>query len=362
MADAILESLTDQVLRPLTGEVGEDLAQTSSSELIQIRNQFNDSSRDFRLLYENGRLILAERSKDLWAAWALVGGLLWSKQFEASDAFAASCRIIHGLCENYWGRLYPESRGLRSTLLMQIAKWWNTFVVRCSENADPENLRIGREELAALQDFLIRVTDGNTDQDKIRVLPVLGTLPQIVRSLESNGTPAAMSATAGENGAAPQREEASQPAAQGSEQPSSAAPPATPMTADYLDKAFEKSCEKIRSGQVEEALSSFQHALRGFGDYAAQFRGRVLLGELYLRANLPTHAKRVLQYSHDEIEKIRLPDWDPKLCSRLWSSLIQAHQKTKDEKPNDKLLSDLFANLCRIDPATASALEPIKGS
>ena len=70
MGDQVLDGLTEQVLRPLSGEVGEDLAQTSSVELIQIRNQFNDSSRDFLILYENGRVILAERSKDLWAACA----------------------------------------------------------------------------------------------------------------------------------------------------------------------------------------------------------------------------------------------------------------------------------------------------
>ena len=135
-----------------------------------------------------------------------------------------------------------------------------------------------------------------------------------------------------------------------------------PRVVDSLDHAFEKACEKIRAGSIDEALSGFQTTLRHHGEFAAQFRGRVFLGELYLRAGLPTHAKRVLQYTHDEIEKIRLPDWDPKLCSRLWSNLIQSHQKSKDEKPNDKLLADLFTNLCRIDPARAASLEPIKTS
>lgn len=368
MADQVLDGLTEQVLRPLSGEVGEDLAQTSSIELIQIRNQFNDSSRDFRLLYENGRTILAERSKDLWAAWALVGGLLWSKQFDSTEAFAASCKIVQGLCEKYWQRIYPESRGLRSTLLMQIAKWWNTFAVRCTEGADPAALKAGHDALVALQQHLLSVTDGNTDHDKARVLPALSTLPTIIgtlaKFLSEPATGQAASSSTGEQQVAvasattenghPQRESSTSSSTQ--EEVSAAAP----RVVDSLEKAFEKACEKIRGGSVEEALTGFQATLRHHGEFAAQFRGRVFLGELYLRAGLPTHAKRVLQYTHDEIEKIRLADWDPKLCSRLWSNLIQSHQKAKDEKPNDKLLADLFTNLCRIDPSTAASLEPIK--
>jgi len=366
MADQVLEGLTEQVLRPLSGDVGEDLGQTSSIELIQIRNQFNDSSRDFRLLYENGRTILAEKSKDLWAAWALVGGLLWSKQFDSTEAFATSCKIVQGLCEKYWHRIYPESRGLRSTLLMQIAKWWNTFAVRCTEGADPAALKAGHDALVALQQYLLSVTDGNTDHDKARVLPALSTLPTIIGTLAkfldasvsasaspSTGEQQSAVATATSENGHPSRESSSATSAQEESSPA-------PRIVDSLEKAFEKACEKIRSGSVEEALTGFQATLRNHGEFASQFRGRVFLGELYLRAGLPTHAKRVLQYTHDEIEKIRLADWDPKLCSRLWSNLIQSHQKAKDEKPNDKLLADLFTNLCRIDPSTAASLEPIK--
>ena len=368
MGDQVLDGLTEQVLRPLSGDVGEDLAQTSSIELIQIRNQFNDSSRDFRILYENGRVILAERSKDLWAAWALVGGLLWSKQFDSTEAFATSCKIVDGLCEQYWSKIYPESRGLRSTLLMQIAKWWNTFAVRCTEGADPVAVKAGHDALVALHQFLLNSTEGNTDHDKARVLPALATLPQIIGTLAkflasgaagpaSTGEQqmAVASATTG-NGQSSRESSSSEY----SQEESSGS--AQPRVVDSLEKAFEKACEKIRTGSVDEALSGFQATLRNHGEFAAQFRGRVFLGELYLRAGLPTHAKRVLQYTHDEIEKIRLADWDPKLCSRLWSNLIQSHQKAKDEKPNDKLLADLFTNLCRIDPSTAASLEPIKTS
>jgi hypothetical protein len=360
MADQILESLIEQVLRPLSGEVGEDLAQTSSMELIQIRNQFNDSNRDFRLLYETGRVILSEKSKDLWAAWALAGGLLWSKQFESAEGFVASSQIVRQLCERYWAKLYPESRGLKSTLLSQIAKWWNTFVERCTEGADKDLLKAGRDEVSALHQFLLSVTDGNTDQDKARVLPVLQTLPVIVRRLNTvvnpGGTSAETSAAATTGQAPPARAESSSTPAAGTTEPASS------RVSEGLDQAFAKACDRIRAGAVEDALNDFQANLVTFAEFANQFRGRVMLGELYLRAGLPTHAKRVLQYTHDEIDKIRLPEWDPKLCSRLWSNLIQAHQKcAKDEKADEKLLGTLFANLCRIDPAKAVSLEPIKG-
>lgn len=362
MIDPVLESLSTHVVAPLSDDVGEDLSRSSSIELIQIRNQFNDSSKDFGVLYENGRLILTEKSKDLWAAWALVGGLLWSKQFDPVQAFAVSCQVVHQLCEKYWDKLYPESVGLRSTLLLQMAKWWNTFIVRCSEGANAELLKVGYDELQALQQFLATATPGENDQAKARAMPVLNTLPQLIRALGPlagvGKAAASESEQSSSNGAG--ASSSAKPAETDDDEDESDEKESAPRGPDALEKSFQKAADLVSGGKVEAGLNHFRATLNRYGGFADQFRGRVMLGELYLKARLPTHAKRVLQYAHEEIDSIRLPDWDPALCSRLWSNLMRAHLDTKEERPSEKLLSELFAQLCRIDPATAANLDPVK--
>lgn len=354
--DQALEALADVVVRPLSGDVGDDLAQTESKELLYIRNQFNEANRDFLKLLETGRVVLAEKSKDLWAAWALVGGLLWSKQYDQTEGFVVSCKVVRGLCEQFWDKLFPESRGLKNTLLTQIAKWWNTFIVRCSEGASRTLLKEAHDELTALQASLLKAIDGATDAEKQKVLPFLGTLSQVVRALAGIVAPESVQSTSAPEGNG--RPES--PTAGGA----AAARPAdeAQRNAGSLDQAFEHALARLREGATDAGLREFQETLKSFGELAAQVRGRVLLGELYLRAGLPLHAKRVLQYTHDEVEKIKLSDWDPRLCSRLWSNLIQANLRVKEEKPNEKLLQEIFGSLCRIDPATAATLEPIKNT
>ena len=361
-SDPVLESLASQVLAPLSGDVGEDLSQTSSSDLIEIRNQFTDRSRDFPRLFEVGREILANQSKDLWALWALVGGLLWSKQFDQAQSFACSCRIVTGFCERYWAKFYPDSLGLRNTLLSNINKWWNTYLVRSSDGADPQVLREAFEEIRKLEQLLKDSVGGEDPQDNARRFPMLANLKQVSQTLESlvqskpEDTPAP---PAGDSAPATQEDAKAAPPA--TEQPAATASDVPPPAPQALDVAFETALRGMSEGQTAQALQTFQQSLERQGEFSARFRGQVLLGELYLKAGLPTHAKRVLQHAHDQINEIRLPQWEPKLCTRLWSALIEANQKLeKDEKPDGKLLADLFAQICRIDPATAAELQPLR--
>lgn len=358
--DQTLEALADSVLRPLPGEVGDDLAQTNSPEFLFIRNQYDDKQRrNFSELFEKGEMVLRDRSKDLWAAWALVGGLLWSKRFDRAEGFAASCRAIRRLCERYWDQMYPQQRSLRNTLLDQIAIWWNTYVVTASEGAPRALLAQAMEDLVALQQHLFRVTEGASESEKQKEFRCLGTIGQVIRGLSAIVTPAASQAAAPAGPADTNgQSEATLPAPAAAT--SATEPAARATTGESLEAAFERSLTRLKEGKTEQGLMEFQERLKACGRLSDRVRGRVLLGELYLKAGLSTHAKRVLQYTHDEVEKIKLSDWDPVLCSRLWSNLIQAHQKAKDEKPNENLLAELFANLCLIDPATAASLEPIK--
>jgi hypothetical protein len=356
--DQALESLVETVVRPLSGDVGQDLALTESRELIFIRNQFNESKRDFGKLQEVGKTVLAEQSKDLWAAWAFVTGLLWSRQFDQTEGFVASCKTMRGLCERYWEKLYPDDKPtLKNTLVVQMARAWSKYLEHYSEGASRQLLKEAHEELVGLQAALMESAKGDTVVEKQNNLTCLREIANVVKTLEVIVNPAAAAAAAAAPAEAPP--ERPTPPAAASRVEAATPPSHGGPNHPSLTQAFERALARLREGATDAGLREFQETLSSFGELADQVRGRVLLGELYLRAGLPLHAKRVLQYTHEEIEKIKLSEWDPKLCSRLWSNLIQASLRVKEEKSDDNLLGQLFASLCRIDPATAASLEPI---
>lgn len=355
--------MVDLLAQPLAGDVGDDLERTNAPEYYFLKSQLDEQQRPkFSEMFEKGEWVLRERSKDLRAGWALAGGLMWSNRFNQAEGFATSCRAIRLLCENFWEQMYPRDLKLRNVLLGRVAKWWDNYVSKC-EGAPRSLLQEAREELVGLRQYLYSVTPGGTEAEKRNALPSLGAFDKIVQGLNGIVMPAA---TRTEAQAAPTPAPA---AANGQPESTSTSTSSTPperaeeavkLSADSLEVAFERAMERFKEGRTEQGLLEFQERLKSCGRLADRVRGRVFLGELYLKAGLSTHAKRVLQYTHEEVDKIKLSDWDPALCSRLWSNLIQAHQRAKDEKPNDNLLADLFANLCLIDPATAASLEPIK--
>lgn len=361
-----LEMVSGQVLAPLSGEVGKNLVEEGSPALIQIRNQFNDPSKDFRKLLDLGQEILSNQSKDLWALWALVSGLLWSKQYDPAHSFVFSSKIVHEFCRKYWKECYPDSLGLRNTLLANIVKSWRNYLERFSEQADDQLLSKARDEIAGLDTFLRQEISGDA-QEQLRRLPCLGGLAEISRLLSARTSQTSPPSPASGNGAKTTPYEPSTGTVNldrllESSASSSAGATAPPVVAlRPLETEYERALAMIANGQTDQGLESFTQALARCGEFAEQFRGQVLLGELYLKASLPTHAKRVMQHCHERIKEITLPLWDPKLCSRLWSGLITAHRTIEsEEKPDKKLLADLFSQICRIDPKTAATLPPLR--
>lgn len=354
---AALEPILGQVLSPLANEVGEDLSQTVSPDLTLIRNKFNDPRQDFGAMLEVGRKVLAEQSKDMWALWAFNGGILWSKQFDVAEGFAASTESVASFCEKYWDGCFPRELRLRNTLLAGIVKWWNGYTSREAASAPKEWIAEAAANVSRLCDFLVAKVGGGDERQAGQQLPILAGLKQLRLTLEAATRPAA---SPGGNGAASAEAPHAKAESEDAEEVAEEAPAAKGPTVG-LDAAFRQALKRLERGERAEALSEFQRCLDGQGEFAAQFRGQVLLGELYLKAGLATHAKRVLQHAHDQIEKIRLPQWEPRLCSRLWTALIDAHQRIAgEEKPDGKLLSELFAQICRLDPARAAALEAVR--
>lgn len=330
--------------------------------MTKVRNQYADTRKDFALLLELGRNVLAERSKDFYALWALASGLVWSKQVEQAEGFSGSCRLVADFCDRYWAKAYPAADGERNTLLQKIAGGWSNYLKSKGDTTPAEHLRSAADSLGRLTEFLKNAL-ALEERDLAEKFPSLLELRQVHQNLVLRTKPATppsapLAASSRVSAAVPSSTNG-EGAAAVAEPAESAEGPPRPVSSS-LEKAFERARERITQGDSAAALEEFQRVLELQGEFAGQFKGQVYLGELFLQANLLTHAKRVLQYTHEQIDKIRLPQWDPKLCTRLWSALIDAHQREGVEKPDNKLLSDLFAQMCRLDPGRAASLEPLR--
>lgn len=364
--DKLLGEILERALSPLADEVGVDLAADSPEELTPLRDQFSQGTRDFPQLLDLGRHILAERSKDLWALWALVGGVLWSQRFEANASLAATCKLTREFCKRYWKSMYPASIGLRNTLMANIVKWWNTFLVQRGPELDPALLRQCSRELKSLSDFLVRQL-GADEEDARRKFPMLpglaytGEAMIAVASRPTGVAAPAVSPTPAFQATPPVAEASdpppaaddwweSDPLAEFGETDSAPAAETVPNSApavDPLDAAFAEALRGVQAGQAQASLQAFEKQLEQWPSFAAQFRANVMLGELYMRAGNPQKARRILEFLHHELPHIRLSDWEPELCGRLWRNLVQAIQ-SGGASDAESIRSQALLNLHRI--------------
>lgn len=372
-SDKQLAEIIEQALAPLDSEVGTDLAAENPAELTHIRDEFSQSNRDFPQLLELGQGILTGRSKDLWALWALVGGILWSQRFEPNNALAATCRLTCELCKRYWKKMYPNSIGLRNTLMANIVKWWNTFLIQKGSQLDPTLLRQCSRELQSLSEFLVRQVGAN-ESDARRKFPMLPGLAYV-----AEGMITLASRPPGQAPAVPAPQAEPSPAARAAAQPKSETAAedwwetdslaefdldgegldgdatetiVTEPTAnqDSLEQAFLEALRGIQAGQAMQSVQRFEKLLENQRSLAAHFRGQVMLGELYLRAGDARLARRTLEQLHHMTAHIRLSDWEPELCTRLWETLLQSLQSGGTTSDGESLAAEANLQLHRIHP------------
>lgn len=358
----MLEDIIGQTLAPLPDDVGVDLAANSPAELTPIRDQFSQSNRNFRELFDLGHTILASRSKDLWALWALTGGMLWSQQFEPTPALAASCRICSELCKRYWKKLHPQSIGLRNTLLANITKWWSGYLMQFGDRIDQQVLRQCARELQSLSGFLVTQV-GADEADARRKFPMLTNLAHVSEAMIAVASRPATRVTE------PQLETVrSQPQSQPQQSDdwwesdslaefelpeddalqTIASPPPPAPQADPIGQAYAQALHGIQTGQAAASLQRFEKLVEQSDSFAARFRGQMMLGELYLRAGDAKTARRVLEYLHRQLAHIQLIDWEPELCRRLWNTLLQSLHGTGTAADTDPLHAEVSLQLHRL--------------
>ena len=354
-----LEGLVATCVAPLSGPTpaGKDLADGDVSQDSVARQRqrivaaFQDSRNvDWNQVYDDGLSILRGESKDFYALWAVLAPLPQVRGYGFAGV-ATSVEMCNSVTQRYWDSLYPAlPAGLtrRVAILNQLVRRWTSFVGKAeAKEGDVPAIAKIHELLPEFEGQLAEhIPDGSR--------PNIGELKQRISALHAH-----FQSVAVEEDEDTPPEEGAPTAEDGDGGVRSAH--AGGGRAD-LEKSFAASLRMI-SSRPERSLSSFQEVVNSLPTRAGKFRGQVYLGELYLKAGHAKLARRMLSFLNDESRTIKLDEWEPELCGKLWATLHQAMTIEQEEGGGDsikdaaKKLEELFADVCRVDAKQAATLK-----
>lgn len=332
------------------GQAGRDLAvghvgsDDGAEKLQRIKQAFQDSRNvDWNEIHNDGLAILGEESKDLFALWAMLAPLP-IVQGHGFSGVAVSLQACNLFIEDYWESMFPllpDGLKLRASIFTQMVHRWTTFVKRATPT-EADSLAINTIA-GQLEEFEQKVYNHFPKQ----IAPQFGELRQLIKVFAQRFAPA-------EDQTA---EEAEAPAE--AESPPASGAHAGP-SADELERAYVAALSRIAS-RPEQALREMSAIVDQQPTTAGKFRGQVYLGELYLRAGHSQLARQLLSFLEEECGRIKLEDWEPVLCGKLWSTLYQAlvaeHGGGDPPKDVKEKLNDLFGRVCRVDAKQAIVLK-----
>ncbi len=132
-----------------------------------------------------------------------------------------------------------------------------------------------------------------------------------------------------------------------------------PSPEDPLSQSIATARSLLAASKSSEAIQELTRAAESAAGMRAYFRARLALAEVLCDAARPAVAVPLL----DELETLaanhRLIEWEPDLALSLFRQLYQALQKArpKPTPEEQRRLSDLFGQLCRLDPGAAMQLD-----
>ena len=127
---------------------------------------------------------------------------------------------------------------------------------------------------------------------------------------------------------------------------------------DALAEAVDQARKLLAEAKGEEAVKRLSQAM----DESAgrrRFRAQLALAGFCLDMNKLALAGSLLEGLEAVIEKYQLDEWEPDLAGRTMADLYSCLCKAKPKPTPDDLKrqADVFARLCRLDPAAALKLE-----
>ncbi len=136
-----------------------------------------------------------------------------------------------------------------------------------------------------------------------------------------------------------------------------------------LAERFEVAKQLVTSGEVGDGLAVAVALANRGADARMRFRARLAAARLAIQGNQLAIARPMLELLAAEVERFGLEEWEPKLATDVFTSLLICLQAVKDRPsgptpPGTKAepraevarFAELFDKLCRLDPAAAMGL------
>jgi type VI secretion system protein VasJ len=130
-----------------------------------------------------------------------------------------------------------------------------------------------------------------------------------------------------------------------------------------LSEDLQKAFELISRKDLKGALEILQEGMDSDFSYRRRFIRRLTAGKYCLQLGQPLWAKALLEKLNEEIEKVSLQEWDPKICIQIWKALYQCYKRllsSKKIKQKDSLeerMEELRSKLFQHNIKSAIAIE-----
>ena len=128
---------------------------------------------------------------------------------------------------------------------------------------------------------------------------------------------------------------------------------------DTLATAISEARKLLSEAKGEDAVGRLSLAMETSAGRRERFRAQLALARFCLDMNKLSLAGSLLEGLEQVIEEYRLGDWEPELAGQALGSLYTCLRRLKPKPTPDDLkrTADVFARLCRLDPASALKLE-----
>ncbi|HLV33296.1 MAG TPA: type VI secretion system protein TssA [Chitinispirillaceae bacterium] len=115
------------------------------------------------------------------------------------------------------------------------------------------------------------------------------------------------------------------------------------------------------SGKIEAALDFIQNKMRT-GSERDNFRRKIMIGSLLLKAKQPDVSISVLELLDKKITEYNLDIWEPELATEAWSALFLSYKAGKVQKPQNIIIAlqekqnNILSKISQINPGKAFML------
>lgn len=130
-------------------------------------------------------------------------------------------------------------------------------------------------------------------------------------------------------------------------------------TGDSLAKAVDEARKLLAEAKGEQAVMRLSQTMDGSASRRQRFRAQLALANFCLDMNKLALATSLLEGLERVIDQYQLEDWEPELAAQVLGDLYNCLQRARPKPTPEEArrCADVFARLCRLDPALALRLE-----